>query len=101
MCRRLIEAQQLSPQISKYQAADRLKMRPAGAEAAIRNARRIPRRQLVEGLRALYDADSSVKGGSPNDRAVMEFVLARLLGSPGKAGDEPDRAKAGNSKPGV
>jgi DNA polymerase III subunit delta len=101
MCRKLIEAQQLSPQISAYQAADRLKMRPASAEAAIRHARKIPRRQLVEGLRALYDADSSVKGGSPDDRAVMEFVLARLLGSPGKAGDEPDRAKAGNSKPGV
>jgi DNA polymerase-3 subunit delta len=94
MCRKLIEAQQLSPQ-----AAYRLKMR--GAEAAIRNSRKIPRRQLVEGLRALYDADSSVKGGSPDDRAVMEFMLVRLLGSPGKAGNEPDRVKAGNSKPGV
>jgi DNA polymerase III subunit delta len=94
MCRKLIEAQQLSPQ-----AAGRLKMRDA--EAAIQNSRKIPRRQLVEGLRALYDADSSVKGGSPDDRAVMEFMLARFLGSPGKAGDEPDRAQAGKSRPGV
>jgi DNA polymerase-3 subunit delta len=97
MCRKLIEAQQLSPQTSAYQAAGRLNMRPASAEIAIRHARKIPRRQLVEGLRALYDADSSVKGGSPNDRAVMEFVLARLTGSSDKAGDQPDRVKAGNS----
>ena len=52
-------------------------------------------------LRALYDADSSVKGGAPDNREVMEFVLARLTASPGKAGDEPDRAKRGNSKPGA
>ena len=70
---------------------------PETAEIAIRYARKIPRRQLVEGLRALYDADSSVKGGSPDDRAVMEFVLARLTGSSDKAGDQSDRVKAGNS----
>jgi len=78
MCRKLIEAQQLSPHTTSYQAAGRLGMRVATAEMAIRNAKKIPRRQLVEALRALYDADSSLKSGSTNDRAVMEFVLAQL-----------------------
>ena len=58
--------------------AGRLGMRAATAELAIRHAKKIPRRQLVEGLRALYDADSRLKSGSTNDRAVMEFVVARL-----------------------
>jgi DNA polymerase III subunit delta len=78
MYRKLIEAQQLSPHTSAYQAAGRLGMRAATAELAIRNARKIPRRRLVEGLRALYDADSRLKAGSTNDRAVMEFVVAQL-----------------------
>ena len=78
MYRKLIEAQQLSPQTSSYQAAGRLGMRAATAELAIRHARKIPRRQLVEGLRALYDTDSRLKAGATNDRAVMEFVVARL-----------------------
>lgn len=78
MYRKLIEAQQLSPHTPSYQAAGRLGMRVATAEIAIRNARKIPRRQLVEGLRALYDADSTLKAGSTDDRAVMEFVLAQL-----------------------
>ena len=78
MYRKLIEAQQLSPHTSSYQAAGRLGMRAATAELAIRHAKKIPRRQLVEGLRALYDADSRLKAGSTNDRAVMEFVVARL-----------------------
>ncbi len=78
MYRKLIEAQQLSPHTAPYQAAGRLGMRVATAEMAMRHARRIPRQQLVNGLRALYDADSTVKSGSTNDRVVMEFVLAQL-----------------------
>ena len=78
MYRKLIEAQQLSPHTSSYQAAGRLGMRAATAELAIRHARKIPRQQLVEGLRALYDTDRRLKAGATNDRAVMEFVVARL-----------------------
>lgn len=81
MYRKLIEAQQLSPHTSSYQAAGRLGMRAATAEMAMRHARKIPRRQLVQGLRALYDADSTLKAGSTNDRAVMEFVLGQLTAS--------------------
>ena len=81
MYRKLIEAQQLSAHTSPYQAAGRLGMRAATAELALRHARKIPRRQLVEGLRALYDADSTLKAGATNDRAVMEFVVAQLTAS--------------------
>jgi len=78
MFRKLIEAQQLSPHTSAYQAAGRLGMRLATAELALRNAKKIPRRQLVQGLRTLYDADSRPKSGAKNDCEVMEFVLAQL-----------------------
>jgi DNA polymerase III subunit delta len=92
MYRKLIEAQQLSANTSPYQAASRLGMRAATAELALRHARNIPRRQLVRGLRALYDADSTLKAGSTNDRAVMEFVVAQLTasGAPRTAEGEPD-----------
>src|SRR5207248_5056102 len=89
--RKLIEAQQLSVHTSSYQAAGRLGMRVATAELAMRHARKIPRRLLVEGLRALYDADSALKAGSSNDRAVMEFVLAQITGSHAK--DELGRVR--------
>lgn len=78
MYRKLIEAQQLSPHTAPYQAASRLGMRVATAEIAMRNARKISRQQLVEGLHALYEADNTLKSGSADDRAVMEFVLAQL-----------------------
>jgi DNA polymerase-3 subunit delta len=91
MYRKLIEAQQLSPHTQSYQAAGRLGMRVATAEIAMRNAKKIPRSQLVEGLRALYDADSALKAGSTNDRAVMEFVLAQLTAPHAK--DDGGRAQ--------
>jgi DNA polymerase-3 subunit delta len=78
MFRKLIEAQDLSAQTSEYQAASRLGMRVGTAKMALQQARKIPRRQLVEGLQALYEADSQLKSGSGNDRAVLEFLLARL-----------------------
>ena len=93
MFRKLIEAQGLSPHTSSYQAAGRLGMRAATAEMAMQHARKIPRRQLVQGLRALYDADSRLKGGARDDRAVMEFVVAQLTApvraAPAKEVGEP------------
>ena len=80
MFRKLMEAQDLGPQVSGWQAAGRLGMRANTAEIALRQARKIPRRQLADGLRALYDADSRLKSGSSDDRAVMEFLVARLTG---------------------
>jgi DNA polymerase-3 subunit delta len=75
MFRKLIEAQELPP---GPQSVRRLGMRPATAELALRQARRIPRQMLLEGLRALYEADSQLKSGTKNDRAVLEYVVARL-----------------------
>ncbi len=79
MYRKLLEVQELGPHVSAWQAAGQLGMRRATAEIALRHARKIPRRNLVEGLRALYDADSRLKSGSPDHRAVMEFLVARLI----------------------
>ena len=78
MFRKLMEAQELGAHATEYQAAGRLNMRVAAAKLALQQARKIPRSQLVEGLQALYEADSQLKSGSGNDRAVMEFLLARL-----------------------
>lgn len=80
MYRKLLEAQELNPHASPGQAAGQLGMRRATAEMALRHARKIPRRRLIEGLRALYDADSRVKSGAADNRAVLEFLVARLVG---------------------
>jgi DNA polymerase-3 subunit delta len=78
MLRKLLEAQEASPHMSKWQAAGYFKMRPDTAELALRQARRIPRGQLLRGLAALYEADSRLKSGPPDDRAVMEFLVSEL-----------------------
>jgi len=82
MFRKLMEVQDLGAHTSEYEAVGRLKMRVATAKLALQQARRIPRRQLIVGLQALYDADNQLKSGSGNDRAVMEFLLARLTAPP-------------------
>lgn len=79
MYRKLLEAKELGPHASGYQAAARLSMRPAAAEMAVRQAQKIPRQQLIDGLRALYDADSRLKSGAKDHRAVMEFLVAQLM----------------------
>lgn len=78
MYRKLIEARELSPHASKWQAAGQLGMRPETAELAIRQSRKIPREDLLEGIVALAEADSRLKSGTPDQRAVMEFLVARL-----------------------
>jgi DNA polymerase-3 subunit delta len=78
MYRKLLEAQELPAGAGGWQAAGRLKMRPDAAERAVREARKFPRRQLTGGLAALYEADSRLKSGGTNPRAVMEFLVAQL-----------------------
>ncbi len=80
MYRKLIEAHELPAQLSGWQAARQLGMKPETAELALRQAKRIPRPQLLQGLQALYEADSRLKSGPANPRAVMEFLVARLTG---------------------
>lgn len=78
MFRKLLEAQQLPPNSIGWQAARSLGMRQDGAELALRNSRKISRAHLLEGLQALYDADSRVKSGGKSHRAVMEFLAVKL-----------------------
>jgi len=78
MYRKLIEASELSPGISKWQAAGALGMPPERAELALARARKIPREQLLAGLAALAEADNQLKSGTKDERAVMEFLVTQL-----------------------
>lgn len=78
MYRKLLEAQELPAGTAGWQAASRLKMRPDAAELAVRQSRRFPKAQLTSGLAALYEADSRLKSGGTNQRAVMEFLVTQL-----------------------
>jgi DNA polymerase III delta subunit len=76
--RKLIEARALPPHTPGFQAARQLGMRPDAAEAALRQAHRIPKQELLASLTALAEADSQLKSANPNPRALMEFLFARL-----------------------
>jgi DNA polymerase-3 subunit delta len=78
MYRQLIEARELPPTMNMYQAAGILHVPPQAADAILRTARRIPKRELLAGLVALAEADSQLKSSNPNPRAFIEFLIARL-----------------------
>jgi DNA polymerase-3 subunit delta len=78
MYRKLLEAQELPAGTVGWQAASRLKMRSEAAELAVRQSRKFPKAQLTGGLAALYEADSRLKSGGTNQRAVMEFLVTQL-----------------------
>jgi DNA polymerase-3 subunit delta len=80
MYRKLLEASELRSAANKWQAAGALGMRPEQAELAIQSARKVPKQRLLDGLRALAEADSLLKGGAQDVRAVMEFLVWRLSG---------------------
>lgn len=80
MYRKLVEASELRGAPNGWQAARALGMRPEQAELAIRSARKIPKNRLLDGLRALQEADSRLKGGAQDPRATMEFLVWRLSG---------------------
>ena len=81
MYRKLLEAQELPSGTVGWQAASRLKMRSDAAELAVRQSRKFPKTQLTSGLAALYEADSRLKSGGTNQRAVMEFLVSQLASS--------------------
>lgn len=78
MYRRILEVQELPRTMTAAQVAARLRMRYDTAELALRQARRVPREELLAGLVALYEADSALKSGAKDRRFVLEFVVARL-----------------------
>ena len=81
MYRKLIEARDMPAGTGGFQAARTLGMRPDAAETAVRNAHRIPKKDLVAGLIALAEADNQLKSSNPNPRALMEFLMVRLTSS--------------------
>lgn len=78
MYRKIIEASEVRGATNGWQAARVLGMRPEQAELALQAARKIPKTQLLAGLRSLQYADDRLKRGSEDARAVMEFLLAEL-----------------------
>jgi DNA polymerase-3 subunit delta len=77
MYRKLIEARELQASSPRADAG-RLHMNPATAELALRASRRIPAQSLRRGLVALAEADSRLKSGIAQPRAVLEFLIAEL-----------------------
>jgi DNA polymerase-3 subunit delta len=80
MYRKLVEASEVRGVMNGWQAARVLGMRPEQAELAVQCARKIPRDRLLDGLRALQEADNRLKGGAKDVRAIMEFLVWRLSG---------------------
>ena len=76
--RRLIEARDLPVTTNRFQAAQRLRVPPDAAEAAVRNAHRMPKKRLLAAIGALADADSQLKSSNPDPRALLEFLLVKL-----------------------
>jgi DNA polymerase-3 subunit delta len=89
MYRKLIEARDLPAGTSGFQAARALGMNPAAAETAVRQAHRIPKKDLLAGLVALAEADSQLKSSNPDPRALMEFLIVQLA--------SPHAASAGSA----
>jgi DNA polymerase III subunit delta len=83
--RKLIEASEVRV-TGPWQAASALRMPAERAEFAIRRASKVSRERLLDGLRALQDADNLLKGGAKDVRAVMEFLVWRLSGERAAAG---------------
>jgi len=76
--RKLVEARALPAHTNGFQAARQLGMRAEAAEAALRQAHRFAKSELLAGLVALAEADRQLKSSNPNPRALMEFLIARL-----------------------
>jgi DNA polymerase III subunit delta len=83
--RKLIEARDLPVGTSGFQAARTLQMNPTAAETAVREAHRIPKKDLLAGLVALAEADNQLKFSNPNPRALMEFLIVQLTSSEAKS----------------
>ncbi len=80
MYRKLIEASEVKGVSNGWQAARALGMPADRAELALRNARKISKPRLLDGLQALQEADDRLKGGEKDARAVLEFLVTRLTG---------------------
>jgi DNA polymerase III subunit delta len=80
MYRKLIEATEVRAG-NGWQAARALAMRPEQAELALECARKISKERLLQGMKALREADSRLKGGAKDPHSVMEFLVWELSGA--------------------
>ncbi len=78
MYRTLLHAQDMPLGSSAFDLMRQVRMRKDAADLALMQSRKIPRKQLLDGLAALGEADSRLKKGKIDQRAVMEFLVARL-----------------------
>ena len=79
--RNLLEIRDMGRGATAWQVAGQLRMPPKAAERAIQQARKLTREDLVRALGLLYDADSRLKSGARDDRAIMEFLVTELAGN--------------------
>jgi DNA polymerase III subunit delta len=82
MYRKIIEASEVRGATNGWQAARALGMRPEQAEIALQCSRKISKERLMNGLRALKEADVQLKSGR-DERIVMEFLVWELSGARG------------------
>jgi len=80
MYRKLVEATEVRA-ANGWQAARALGMRPEQAELAIQSARKISKERLLDGIKALREADNRLKGGTKDPHSVMEFLVWELSGA--------------------
>ncbi len=78
MYRKLLEAQELPRGVTGREASGRLHMYSKTADVAVQQCRNFSKLQLVEGLRALYEADSLLKSGGRTQRVLMESLVMQL-----------------------
>jgi len=78
MYRKLVEASEIKGAVNGWAAARALQMAPEKAELALQNARKISKPRLLAGVQAFQRADSRLKGGSDDERAVLEFLITEL-----------------------
>jgi len=80
MYRKIVEASEVRGVTNGWQAARALGMRPEQAEIALQCARKISKQRLLNGIRALKEADVQLKSGR-DERTVMEFLMWELSGT--------------------
>jgi DNA polymerase-3 subunit delta len=76
--RNLLAIKDMGRSVNPWQAAGQLRMPKEAVERAIQQAQKLPRGELVRAVGLLYEADTRLKSGSRNDRAVMEFLITEL-----------------------
>jgi len=87
MYRKLIEASEIRGVTNGWQAARALGMSPQQADVALQSARKTSRERLLDGLKALREADDRLKSGAGDKRFVLEILVWQLSGGAAASAD--------------